>query len=94
MPKDDAVYLAHMRESAGKIVARTTSKTRAEFDGSEDLQLVLAFLIQNLGEAAARVSAERCEQHPEIPWRQIAGMRDRLTPGLSCRFNRLSGSCF
>jgi uncharacterized protein with HEPN domain len=31
-----------------------------------------------LGEAAKRVSKAYRDQHPEIPWRQMAGMRDVL----------------
>jgi len=31
-----------------------------------------------MGEAVKRLSMEFRTQHPEIPWRSIAGMRDRL----------------
>jgi hypothetical protein len=31
-----------------------------------------------MGEAAKRLSAEFRDSHPEIPWRDIAGMRDVL----------------
>ena len=31
-----------------------------------------------LGEAANRMSKEFCEEHPDIPWREIAGLRHRL----------------
>jgi uncharacterized protein with HEPN domain len=34
--------------------------------------------IEIIGEAARRVSAEFQEQHPEIPWPAIIGMRNRL----------------
>jgi len=35
--------------------------------------------IEILGEAAARVSPELRSEHPQIPWRDIIGMRNRLT---------------
>ena len=34
-----------------------------------------------VGEAANRVSSETQQKHPEIPWPQIIGMRNRLTHG-------------
>ena len=78
MPKDDAVYLGNMLDSAHKIDDRVQGRSRTEFDVSEDLQIVLAFLIQTIGESASRVSSEFRDQHPEIPWRQITGMRHRI----------------
>src|SRR5947209_6164312 len=78
MPKDDSVYLGHMLDAALKIAARIQGKSRAEYDASEDLQIVLTFLIQTIGEAASRVSSETRDGHPEIPWKQIVGMRNRI----------------
>lgn len=31
-----------------------------------------------IGEAVRRLSSEFCDANPSIPWRQIAGMRNRL----------------
>jgi uncharacterized protein with HEPN domain len=45
------------------------------------LQLALARLMEIVGEAANRVSSETQRQHPEIPWPQIIGMRNRLIHG-------------
>ena len=58
MPKDDAIYLGNMLDSARKIEARVQSHSRTEYDANEDSQIVLAFLIQNIGESASRVSIE------------------------------------
>ncbi|WP_457629437.1 HepT-like ribonuclease domain-containing protein [Oceanithermus sp.] len=34
--------------------------------------------LEVIGEAAKRVPAEYRARHPEIPWREMAGMRDKL----------------
>jgi uncharacterized protein with HEPN domain len=78
MPKDDAVYVGQMLDSARKIAVRMTNTSRAEYEASEDIQIVLAFLIQRIGEAAARLSEPFVKAHPQIPWRRIIGMRNRI----------------
>jgi len=40
--------------------------------------LALTHLIQVIGEAAARVSREFRDLHPEIPWKAIVGMRHKV----------------
>ena len=67
MPRDDAVYVGHMLETARKAVAKVERKSRADFDADENLRLALAHLIQIIGEAASRVSATFCEAYAEVP---------------------------
>jgi uncharacterized protein with HEPN domain len=78
MPKDDRVYLGHMLEMARKACARVAGRPRADFDADEDLRFVIAHLIQTIGEAAARVSQPTRDAHPEIPWKQVTGIRHRI----------------
>jgi len=78
MPKDDSVYLGHMLDAAQKVAMRVQGQTRTVYDASEDLQIVLAYLIQTIGEATSRVSAEMRDRNPQIPWKQVVGMRNRI----------------
>jgi uncharacterized protein with HEPN domain len=48
------------------------------FDQDEILQDAIMRRIQIIGEAARKVSEEFKEGHPEIPWYEISGMRNRL----------------
>jgi uncharacterized protein with HEPN domain len=34
--------------------------------------------IEVIGEAVKKLSSELKERHPEIPWKDVAGMRDKL----------------
>lgn len=78
MPKDDAVYVGHMLDMADKAVGKISGKSRAQFDADENLRLALAHLLQIIGEAARRVSSEFQEGHPNVPWRAIVGMRNKV----------------
>jgi uncharacterized protein with HEPN domain len=69
--------LAHAREAHGLIAG----KTRADLDRERVLSLALLQLLQIVGEAAARLSTDYCDSHPEIPWAQIVSLRNRLIHG-------------
>lgn len=55
-----------------------------EYDGFLESRLHQNAVIRSIdvvGEAAGKVSLPFCEEHPEIPWREITGMRHRLIHG-------------
>ena len=82
MPKtEDIVRLRHMLDAAGKELEFTKTCTRTDFDKDEKLTLAVVRLLEILGEAAKNVSEQCQQQYTAIPWRQIAGTRDRLIHG-------------
>ena len=76
---DDPSRLRHMLDAAQKAVEFASGKDRGSLDSDEQLLLSLTRLLEILGEAAKNVSPELRQKHPEIPWKDIAGTRDRLT---------------
>jgi uncharacterized protein with HEPN domain len=78
MQKDDLVYAGHMLDLARSMASKVAEKSRAEYDGDENLRLALTHLVQTIGEAARRVSSGFQESCPRIPWREIIGMRHRV----------------
>ncbi len=63
---DDSVDLGQMRDMARMIEARIASKSRDRLDSDEDLQIVVAHLIQVIGEAAPRdVSSPQVMELPK-----------------------------
>lgn len=63
-PDRDQVYVGHMLDLARKAVEKAAGSSRGEYDGNEDLQIILTHLIQNIGEAAHRVSPDWQSAHP------------------------------
>jgi uncharacterized protein with HEPN domain len=54
---------------------------RHSADSFDDDQLVIDAVVRNLeiiGEAATHIPAEVRQQHPEIPWNEMKGMRNLL----------------
>ena len=78
MQQDDLLYLGHMLDMARKAWVRVAELDRDRYDNDEDLRLALVHLVQVIGGAARRVSADGQQAHPEIPWREIIGMRNRI----------------
>ena len=78
MQKDDLVYAGHMLDLARSALGKLKGKTRQEYDEDENLRLALVHLLQNIGEAARRVSSVLRSEHPEIPWTSIVGLRHRV----------------
>jgi uncharacterized protein with HEPN domain len=70
-----------MLEAAEKAMAFCRGMTRKGLEDDEKLQLALVRLLEILGEAAKKVSQERRDSAPDIPWREIAATRDRLIHG-------------
>jgi uncharacterized protein with HEPN domain len=82
------IRLRHMLEYAREAVSLARGKSRADLDADRLLNLSLVHLVSMVGEAANRVPSEAQEEHPEIAWPAIVGMRNRLihlhVRGLEC----------
>jgi len=78
MSPRDSVYVGHMLDMARKAVAKTRGVTRDIYERDENLRLALTHLVQVIGEAARRASREFYDEHPEIPWQDIVGMRHKV----------------
>ncbi len=79
MTKSDAVYLHHILDACATLVVIRDRAGSAE--GLEALPVERAAaerLLTVIGEAAKNVSPGFQARHPEIPWKGMAGLRDRL----------------
>lgn len=76
--RSDPALLMDMLLSAQDILAFTAGLSEAEFLTSKLVQSAVLREIQVIGEAARLVTPEGQEQHTQIEWRKIAGMRNRI----------------
>jgi uncharacterized protein with HEPN domain len=78
---EDAIRLCHMLDAATKIKEFVAGYEKVDFKKDEKSSLAVVRLLEVLGEAAKSLSEECRGNYPQIPWRQIAGTRDRLIHG-------------
>jgi uncharacterized protein with HEPN domain len=76
--KDDSVYLGHIRDAIQDI-QQYTAAGRDAFMADRMQQDAVVRKLEIIGEAVKHLSDSITTARPEIPWRRIAGMRDRLT---------------
>ena len=87
--RDDLPYLRHILDAIGRIESYVSGVDEGDFLGNAEKQDAVIRQLQIVGEAAKRLSAELRAAHPDIPWREVAGMRDKLVHdyfGVDLRF--------
>ncbi|MGC8832348.1 MAG: DUF86 domain-containing protein, partial [Thermoproteota archaeon] len=52
--------------------------SREDFFGNVEKQYAVLRGLEIIGEATKNLSRELKRKHPEVPWKEIAGMRDKL----------------
>lgn len=71
-------YLADMREAIQRIQEYTSGLTYGDFLADAKTQDAVIRNIEILGEAAKRLPTSLTSASPDIEWKNIAGMRDKL----------------
>ncbi|MBW4538745.1 MAG: DUF86 domain-containing protein [Myxacorys chilensis ATA2-1-KO14] len=75
----DSASLLDIAKAAQLILQFSQGLEKTELAANLEKQSAILYQIVVIGEAVKRLSADFRNQHPAVPWREIAGMRDILT---------------
>lgn len=78
MQKDNSFFLNHILESISKISSYLGEITQEQFLNNSLIQDATIRQLEIIGEAVKNISVEIRDSHKDIPWQDIAGMRDKL----------------
>lgn len=74
-------YLRHMLEEARFLTEHSSDLTLSSFLADDTRRRAFVRSLEILGEAAKNVPQDFRESHPQIEWKAMARMRDRLIHG-------------
>lgn len=80
MNKDKA-YLKDILDAISDIEVFIANINEAEFHKNKEKKYAVVRALEIIGEAAKNLSRELRAKHKQIPWKEIAGMRDKLIHG-------------
>ena len=78
MKRGESVYLQHILDAIEKAEVYLRGKDEHDFQADTLLQDGTIRQIEIIGEATKRLSTELCARYPDVPWQDMAGMRDKL----------------
>ncbi|MDI6780140.1 MAG: DUF86 domain-containing protein [Bacteroidota bacterium] len=78
MVHDDSIYLRHILDAISKIELYLEGIDESSFHKNSLVQDGVIRQLEIIGEAVKRISNNLRDKYEDIPWQDIAGMRDKL----------------
>ena len=76
--KDNLAYIDHIQQCICKIKEYTKNFNQSDFSKAELIQDAVIRNIEIIGEATKKISPDFKARYNEVPWKEMAGMRDKL----------------
>jgi len=77
-PEADLNRLQHMIEASQGILDYAQGRDLFSLGADRPLQHLIMHNLEILGEAASRLSGQFRQEHPDVPWRDMIDLRNRL----------------
>lgn len=74
-------YLTHILKHCNKVIEKTNLLTKEEYDNNEDYCDLICFHILQIGELVKHLDFSFVSTHDQVPWGDIARMRDKIAHG-------------
>ena len=81
MPKNSIIYINHINDCISRIKSYTKGMDEQSFLENPLIQDAVIRNFEIIGEATKNLSMEFRKKYPDIAWKKIAGMRDKLIHG-------------
>lgn len=76
--KDNRVFIEHILAEINYLLKESKNLKYEDLIEDETLKRAFVRSLEVIGEATKNLSAEFRDKYPEIKWREIAGLRDKL----------------
>ncbi|MCI2429272.1 DUF86 domain-containing protein [Candidatus Acetothermia bacterium] len=79
--RDYRLYLKDILDALDSIEAFVQGMNQDDFEKDDKTASAVVKKFEIIGEATKQLSSEVRQKYPEVPWSDMAGMRDRLIHG-------------
>ena len=77
-PRRDRLRLQHMLDACDALMEFVSGRKEEDLLTDKMLLAAVSRQIEIIGEAASMLTLELRAQHPDVPWKQIVGMRHKI----------------